>query len=213
MFFTSLEQTLAKLTHQPSWEQYQQYRELLNCWQQIVSKEINKQTRPLYIDRNVLGVATSSSVWAQELTLQRYTLLKKLNSQLTFSLKDIRFSPSQWQTSDRNLLAQSNQDSHSMHPSRININAAQISDNSELRTPNSETVAVAGFPRLSKLSNLKGKLKRDDPQAVVQCWINALQVRSPKLSICPQCQSPTPEGELKRWSLCCHCAAKNWSDK
>ena len=188
MFFSSLEQTLAQITNQPGWEKYQQYRQLLECWPKIVSKEIGQQTRPLYINRQVLLVATSSSVWAQELTLQRYTLLKQLNTQLTFSLKDIRFSSSQWQqTSDRNLLGQNSQNLHSLHPSRININAAQI-DNDRLPLVNA-------------------------PQAVVQRWLTVLQERSSNLSVCPQCHSPTPEGELKRWFLCCHCAAKKWSNK
>ena len=189
MFFSSLEQTLAQITNQPGWEKYQQYRQLLECWQKIVSKKIAQQTRPLYINRQVLWVATSSSVWAQELTLQRYTLLKQLNSQLAFSLKDIRFSPSQWQqTGDRNLLAQNSQDRHSLHPSYISINTAQID-----------------------ADNLP--LVNNDPQAVVQRWLNVLQKRGANLSLCPQCHSPTPEGELKRWFLCCHCAAKKWSDK
>ena len=188
MFFSSLEQTLAQITNQPGWEKYQQYRQLLECWQKIVSKEIGQQTRPLYINRQVLLVATSSSVWAQELTLQRYTLLKQLNSQLAFSLKDIRFSPSQWQqTNERNLLGQSHPNPHLLHPSRININTAEI--------------AADKLPLVN------------EPQLVVQHWIDTLQERSSNLSICPQCHSPTPEGELKRWSLCCHCAAKNWSDK
>ena len=188
MFFSSLEQTLAQITDRPGWEKYQQYRQVLECWQKIVSKTIARQTRPLYIDRQVLWVATSSSVWAQELTLKRYTLLQQLNSQLVFSLKDIRFSSSQWQTGDDHVLAQNTQNRHSLHPSYISTNTDQI-DTDNLPLVNS------------------------DPQAVVQRWLNVLQKRSSNLSVCPQCNSPTPEGELKRWCLCCHCAAKKWSDE
>ena len=186
MFFSSLEQTLAQITNQPGWEKYQQYRQVLECWQQIVSQTIAQHTRPLYIQRQVLWVATSSSVWAQELTLQRYTLLKKLNSQLAFSLKDIRFSSSQWQQS-RYLLAPNTQPQRSYHPSGISINTNQ--------------------------NNVNNLPLANDPQAVVKQWLNGIQARSSNLSLCPQCHSPTPEGELKRWSLCCHCATKKWSDK
>lgn len=216
MFFSSLEQTLAEITNQPGWEKYQQYRQLLKCWQKIVSKEIGQQTRPLYVNRQVLMVATSSSVWAQELTLQRYSLLKQLNTQLAFSLKDIRFSPSQWQqTGDRNLSAQSNQDPHSLHPSRININPAQKS--SEFRVGNSQLSfklrnTMPPLPNQSnselEQSNYDNLPLVDDPRLVVQRWINVLRERSSNLSVCPQCHSPTPEGELKRWFVCCHCAAK-----
>ena len=187
MFFSSLEQTLAQITNQPGWEKYQQYHQALECWQQIVSKTIAQHTRPLYIQRKVLWVATSSSVWAQELTLQRYALLKQLNSQLSFSLQDIRFSPSQWQQSDRHSSAQNNQTQRSSHPSSISINTTQ-----------------------NDVNNLP---LANDPQKVVQHWFDRLQARSSNLPLCPQCHSPTPEGELKRWFLCCHCASKKWSDK
>ena len=186
MFFSSLEQTLAQITNQPGWEKYQQYRQLLECWQKIVSKEIGQQTRPLYINRQVLFVATSSSVWSQELTLQRYTLLKQLNTRLAFSLKDIRFSSSQWQQNSDRHLSPNKQDRHSLHPSHIDINTDRIDTNN--------------LPLV------------DEPQAVVKHWLNVLRERSSNLSVCPQCHSPTPEGELKRWSLCCHCAAKKWSE-
>ncbi|MGV2390306.1 MAG UNVERIFIED_CONTAM: DUF721 domain-containing protein [Microcystis novacekii LVE1205-3] len=41
--------------------------------------------------RGVLSVATSSAALAQELSLQRYSLLKRLNSQLETPLSNIRF--------------------------------------------------------------------------------------------------------------------------
>ena len=188
MFFSSLAQNLTTITNKPGWEKYQQHRQLLECWQKIVSKEIAQQTRLLYLNRKVLWVATSSSVWAQELTLQRYTILKQLNTELDFELKDIRFSAHQWQqASDRTLLGQNSPNNSSKHPSSLSLeNASIAADN---------------------LSDI------DDPQAAFQGWLNVIQSRSSHLPICPQCQSPTPEGELKRWFLCCHCAAKKWSDK
>ncbi|MDJ0634150.1 MAG: DciA family protein [Xenococcaceae cyanobacterium MO_188.B29] len=188
MFFSSLEQTLTTITNKPGWEKYQQHRQLLECWQKIVSKEIAQQTRLLYVNRKILWVATSSSVWAQELTLKRYSILKQLNAKLEFSLKDIRFSVNQWQqTSDRDLLAQNSRNNSSKHPSILNREDASITADH-----------ISGI---------------DNPQAAFQHWLNVIQKRSSNLPLCPQCQSPTPEGELKRWFLCCHCAAKKWSDK
>lgn len=188
MFFHSLAEVLAQIPQQPGWEKYQQYCQLLECWQAIVSPEIARQTRPLYIKRQVLWVATVNSVWAQELSLKRYTLLQQLNTQLTPSLKDIRFTSYQRQESS-NLYSsnQNNQAEKSTHPSKINVDDTSIL---------SDSLPVVNAP-----------------QAVVENWLNMLQARSSQLSLCPQCQSPTPEGELKRWLLCCHCAAKNWADK
>ena len=188
MFFSSLEDILTEIEHQPGWEKYQQYRQLLEYWQRIVSEKIAQHTRPLYINRQVLWVATSSSVWAQELSLQRYTLLVQLNNPLPFSLKDIRFSSTQWkQTRDNDVSTDDVNNQQSLHPSRIKLNT------SEITLANSSSVG--------------------DPQKTVKYWLSVLKKRSLNLSICPQCQSPTPEGELKRWHLCCHCMAQKWSEK
>lgn len=189
MYFHSLAEILTKIPEQPGWEKYQQYCQLVECWQAIVSPKIAKQTRPLYIKRQVLWVATSSSVWAQELSFQRYILLQKLNSRLALSLKDIRFTTyqGQQQTSDRSKNNPNNQEQHLPHPSSVKLNNISLPSNN--------------LPVVN------------DPQTVVKNWLNALQQRSLQLSVCPQCKSPTPEGELKRWHLCCHCAAKHWDDK
>jgi predicted nucleic acid-binding Zn ribbon protein len=29
---------------------------------------------------------------------------------------------------------------------------------------------------------------------------------------CPQCQCPTPPGELERWSVCAVCATQRWQE-
>ncbi|MGK7952694.1 MAG: DUF721 domain-containing protein [Xenococcaceae cyanobacterium] len=188
MFFHSLAEILATIPEQPGWENYKQYCQLLEAWQAIVTPEIARQTRPLYVKRQVLWVATANSVWAQELSLKRYTFLQQLNRRLAFSLKDIRFtSYRQQQNSDRLSASIDNPDLKSHHPSSINVKYSPIPSDS--------------LPLV------------DEPQAVVKNWIDVLQARSSQFSVCPQCQSPTPKGELKRWNLCCHCAAKTWSDK
>lgn len=91
-----LKRILNNVIQQPEWEKYRQYNQIIECWQQICDRKILKNTKPLSIEREILQVATSSAVWAQELTLQRYSLINKLNSKLNFTIKDIRFSPASW---------------------------------------------------------------------------------------------------------------------
>ena len=199
MSFSSIEQILAKIQQQPGWEQYQQYCQLLECWQKTVNKTTAKYTRPLYVKRDVLWVATSSSARAQELSFQRYYLLKKLNSQLPFSLKDIRFSASQW-----NSISQQNQKQDSAAIVNKNKTATNLNSKKNIKsTPALNSETVNSKPLINKLSN--------DPQAAVRRWIELAQARSNSLRSCPKCESPTPEAELKRWNLCHHCIAKKWS--
>lgn len=49
-----------------------------------------------------------------------------------------------------------------------------------------------------------------NPQAAFQHWQEMTRVRSQGLPLCPQCQCPTPDGELQRWEVCSFCAAKKW---
>ena len=76
-----------------------EYRQLLKCWHNTVNQTTAQHTRPLHITLSVFWVATSSAARAQELTFQRYTLLKRLNQQLPFTIKDIRFTTSGWEQS------------------------------------------------------------------------------------------------------------------
>ncbi|NJN88114.1 MAG: DUF721 domain-containing protein [Leptolyngbyaceae cyanobacterium SL_7_1] len=42
-------------------------------------------------------------------------------------------------------------------------------------------------------------------------WATQVQMRSQPLPLCPQCQCPTPPGELDRWSICSICVAQQVS--
>jgi predicted nucleic acid-binding Zn ribbon protein len=97
MSFQSLDDIFRVITEKPEWELYRQYCHLVNGWHQVVADNVSRQTRVLYISRRVLWVATSSAVWAQNLMMQRYELLKKLNPLLPEPLIDIRFSSAHWQ--------------------------------------------------------------------------------------------------------------------
>lgn len=97
MSLYSLDKILAAITQQPGWQEYRHYYQVLQLWPEIINPRLESQTRPFSLSRGVLSVATSSAALAQELSLQRYGLLKRLNSQLEIKITDIRFSSARWQ--------------------------------------------------------------------------------------------------------------------
>ncbi len=185
MFSNSLQNILQHLAQQPGWEKYRQQQEVVQCWSKIINPQIAQNTRPRFISRQILWVATSSSVWAQELSLQRYSLLKKLNSQLTFTISDIRFSSVDWHKSSENLALKK--------PDEVRKTQNQIF--------------------IGKKAENNPEI--NDPKIALQKWLKNLKTRaeSPTKPFfpCPQCGSPTPASELERWQVCCHCVANKWS--
>jgi len=117
MSFKSLDRILDALQAQSGWQD-QPFQRLLKYWPEAVGAVVSAHTRPLSIGRDVLSVATSSAVWAQELTLGRQRLLTKLNAHLPSPLVDIRFSTAQWQRPKDYKPAPTNQ-SLSEHPSYV----------------------------------------------------------------------------------------------
>lgn len=183
MAFRSVHHILGSLEKQERWQGQRQFQQLVNSWVQIVGAAVSAQTRPLGIQRQVLYVATSNSVWAQNLAFERQRILTKLNAQLSLDLTDVRFSPAQWQT---DLLGTVEPDAQSKlwqrHPSRVQLDAA-----SQARpTP------------------------ADTPEQAFQNWAVRVQQRSQHLPLCPACRSPTPIGELERWQVCSLCVVKRW---
>ncbi len=162
---------------------WQSFQCLLKCWTEVVGVAVSLQTRPVAIQGTVLWVATSSGVWAEELKFKRQAILKKLNAQLPISLSDIRFSTAKWQNG-KTEVDSSEVDLWKDHPSR-----------------------VVDVPVKSSVPQSSQK----NPQAVFQNWAESMQARSQSLPLCPQCQSPTPPGELQRWGVCAICATKQWS--
>jgi predicted nucleic acid-binding Zn ribbon protein len=193
--FSSLGEVLANIQQQPGWEQYQQYCQLLQCWPKTVTEDTARFAHPLYIKQEVLWVAAANSARAQELTFQRYSLLKKLNSQLSFSLKDIRFSPSGWKNK---LESTQNRDA-----------VATIAKNDRTYEPKERSLVE------SKAIDSQGLIEaiQQDPQAIVRRWIELAKTKDRQWQSCPECGASTPEIELKRWNLCHHCIAKKWSTK
>ena len=179
MSFKSVNNILDVLKNQAKWQE-DPFQNLLDSWSQIVGKVVSTHTQPLYIKQGILWVATSSAAWAQNLTFERQNLLIKLNDLSLTPLLDIRFSTSGWKRQKKHNEANQNL-SPSHHPSYIGPQA--------------------------KLESSTAR-KKNNPQKVFQDWGTTVKMRSRGLSLCPQCNCPTPPGELKRWEVCFLCAAK-----
>jgi predicted nucleic acid-binding Zn ribbon protein len=163
--------------------QEQPFQLLTKCWAEIVGPVVAAHTRPLSIQRDVLSVATSSAAWAQNLTFGRTSLLLKLNQKLPTPLVDIRFSTASWQNPSVEKKQQQTISPHE-HPSYLG---------DELSRPDVTPT--------------------QDVNAAFEYWTKTMRSRSRNLPLCPQCQSPTPPGELQRWEVCSICAAKQFSTK
>lgn len=183
MSFKSLEQILASVQEQSRWQE-QPFQVVLKYWSEVVGATVASHTCPQSIQKQVLWVATSSAVWAQELSFGRQRLLEKLNPHLPSPLLDIRFSSARWQHPNSNgANNQATTDLGSNHPSCV-VNVLN--------------------------SNSSEKYNSHNPSDVFRDWARVMQARSHHLPLCPQCHCPTPHGELQRWAICSICAAKQW---
>ncbi len=87
-----LNKTLDDLGLFPKARKYQ----VFSLWNKIVG-DIAKYAKPRRIQGDVLFVATASSVWSQELSFMRESILAKINAALGEShIKEVRFSEHLW---------------------------------------------------------------------------------------------------------------------
>ena len=188
MSFQSIDHVLDQFGDRYRLRDQQRNQRLLKAWVEAVGPVVAAQTRPLSMHNELLRVATSSAAWAQNLVFERQRILAKLNVILSSSLTDIRFSSAEWHAPLRSALTEALQvQLWQQHPSRL-TNAVR-----------------AGVPRPKQST---GHLT--DPLLAFQYWQALMQARSHNMPFCPQCQCPTPSGELERWALCSLCAAKQW---
>lgn len=173
---------LGAFENQPQWKGQQQLQQILDCWVQVVGVKDAQQTRPHSIVRDTLYVATSSSVWVQDLQLKRHFILKQINARLSSPLTDLRFSTAYWHRDE--LAPSSTSTSWQEHPSHW-----------------TETTSV---------SPVSQPPSPKTPHLAFQQWAEGMQARSQQFPLCPQCHCPTPPGELQRWRVCGLCAAKQW---
>ena len=184
MDFQSLNQILDYLQIMERSPQQQQFLKLMEYWEQVLGV-MATQTKPLYIDRGVLYVATSSAALSQELSFRVPQLLDKLNHLLPKPLENIRFSAAHWHKIHSHKSRQTEKNDWLQHPSMI--------------------------PQPQKPTLEDSTDKNQSPQATFQNWAKAIDTRFQDLPLCPQCQCPTPPGEIQRWSVCAICATKQWS--
>ena len=180
MSFKSVNHILYGLKQQDKWQKPPLQR-LLELWPDVVGEVVATHTRPLSIQRHVLFVATSSAAWAQNMTFGRTSLMLKLNQNLSEPLVDIRFSTKDWQPRPDYLQPQTIIPQE--HPS-------YLGDVNSFPTQTIPTI--------------------DNPKTAFKFWVKRMQMRSHGLPLCPQCQSPTPPGELERWGVCCVCVSQQF---
>ncbi|XGV94990.1 MAG: DUF721 domain-containing protein [Leptolyngbya sp. BL-A-14] len=187
MSFKSIEHVLGQLGDRYHTHGQQYSQRLLRAWVEAVGPVVAVQTRPLSVSNHVLKVATSSAAWAQNLVFERQRILAKLNAILGSSLVDIRFSSAQWQEGPQaSFSADLQTQLWQQHPSRM-----------------ANAVRFVGVQRPEALT---------DPLLAFQHWRSLMRSRAENMPCCPQCQCPTPPGELKRWAVCSLCATKQWQE-
>ena len=183
MFLNPLDRILKRVIEQPEWDKYREYTRIVECWQQVVNKQVFQNTRPLYIDRQTLYVAASSAVWAQELALQRYSIIKKLNARLNFTIKDIRFSPARWQNKQK-------QEVIEVPLQEVNLNKLRAETRNDLK-----------------------EIETIDANIAIKGWLESIKKSSQNSISCPQCQSLMTQAELTRWQMCRYCIAQKWNNE
>lgn len=206
--FNSVEQILTQLESQPGWEKLREHRQLLKCWEKVVNQQTAQHTRPLYINRQIFYIATSSAARAQELSFQRYTLLKRLNQQqLTAEIKDLRFSSSQWHQHNPG------QDSQAL----FTISDRQKRDHAHRQawvSPNRHQTKISSdsLVILKENEKVEDQLSpQDRAKNAAQRCLRIIEQRSKATLACPKCNSLISQAELSRWNLCHHCVAQKWS--
>lgn len=177
-----LGQLLQGLDQRGSWPARQQLSRIQRAWPQIVGQAVARQSQPTFIqmERQVLQVTVATPAWAQTLTFERLSILKKLNQQLGLGLTDIRFSAGSWNQRQRDQVAQS-------------VNLQQQAWQSHPSWMQSPTPPPA---------------PPQTPEEAFNRWAEQIKLRSQHHPTCPACGCPCPPGELKRWRCCALCAAK-----
>ncbi|BAT53681.1 hypothetical protein NOS3756_26420 [Nostoc sp. NIES-3756] len=178
MSFKSVNDILGVIEKQAKWQE-QPFQQVCQFWAEVVGSAIAAQTQPLSIQRDVLRVATSSAAWAQNLTFSRQTLLLKLNQKLSTPLVDLRFATAGWQRQPQK------------------------------EQPQATILANQHPSYLGDVNERRGaKVVNQDVNQVFDNWAKTRQRRSQNLPLCPQCECPTPPGELQRWGVCGFCSVK-----
>ncbi|MGI0482761.1 DUF721 domain-containing protein [Geminocystis sp. CENA526] len=117
MTFYSIDKLLNTILAQPTWEKQRKYHQLTKCWYQVVNHKVAQHTRPISLSNDILYIATASSAWAQDLNLQRRSLMIKINRRMDFTIEDLRFASVKWY--QNNTISVDREDKSKEHPSTI----------------------------------------------------------------------------------------------
>ncbi len=185
----SIHQLIQQFEQQPRWRSRRQFRILQENWSHIVGAAVACHARPVRLERQVLYVAVANPMWGQTLTLERSHLLEKLQHQFQVELRDIRFASGDWyrragKTADNAAVSQ----------------PALVLPDWLRHHPSFEPAAV---PKASPPDSTT-------PLESFQRWASLNRQLAQRQPLCPSCRCPCPDGELRRWSVCCICAAKKF---
>ncbi len=180
---------IQQFEQQPRWRSRGQFRLVQENWSQIVGPTVACHARPVRLERQVLYVAVANPMWGQTLMLERTHMLEKIQQQLTLELRDIRFSAGDWYRRTAKPAAKPIEDETAPDlPKWLRHH------------PSFEPEAVSRpIPPEAKT-----------PEESFQRWARLNQQMAQRKPLCPCCRCPCPEGELRRWSVCCVCAAQTF---
>ena len=189
MSLDALGQVFHQLEQQPAWRRRGQFRRILQNWSAVVGPAVARQSCPVRLKQAVLHVAVVNPMWAQTLTLERLSILNKLNQQLGLNLSDLRFSSGDWFRGPK---------------PKANPSPPRVDDLPDwLRQhPSFEPGVITAPPP---------QAQRPTAEESFQRWATLAQGMATQRMLCPDCRCPTPPGELRRWSRCSICAANRFS--
>jgi predicted nucleic acid-binding Zn ribbon protein len=176
MSFQELQSILGAIEPHYHSPERQQLQQILEHWVDLAGTDLATATQPISLQRNTLEVATASPVWTQTLVFKRFGILKKIRDRFAIDLSDIRCSTVQWRTAPNPTALEG--DLWQNHPSQV---------------------PATTQPRETQLALFH------DSRTAFERWSSTIQSRSQHLPLCPKCNSPTPPGELERWSVCAIC--------
>lgn len=114
MTLNSIDKLLNSILSQPQWDKQRRYYQLKKIWYEVVNQKIAQHTSPIYLKEETLFIATESASWAQDLTLQRRTLIIKINRHLETPINDLRFVFGKWYSQHQPPIPEA--DENTIHP-------------------------------------------------------------------------------------------------
>ncbi len=106
---------------------------IVDAWPAVSGEFIAQKTEALFLERGTLFVRVVDSVWAQHLSLQKNSLINKLNRNVrTRVLKDIRFQLGSTPTIERQEEVENNQDQRAWREIKLGEKELEVVEKSLL---------------------------------------------------------------------------------